>query len=165
MSNPSLKNKYVDEITEAMFEKLADSSFTDLFQKEASLKKEAAGKYESMLVSDISKLKSGDYNDWVAIRNKYFGGGDTQTALVSELKTTYGNDLQADEKYDEYRDQVDSLKPQKADDQEVDNREVVAAEFTLKHLIKVADVLDANGFEVMAGVLDETIEKVAKKKR
>lgn len=167
----SLKNKYANDIVEAMMKKLNDESFTDLFHKEASLNKEGVGQYETMLIGDIKNLKGANYNEWVAIRNKWFGGGENQSALLAEMKKTYG-EMHADEVYNKYNDQVDALEPSAAaDDQKAcapkemaNDYEVVAAEFAIKHLIKIADTLDNRGFKDMAGLLDETIEKVAKKK-
>lgn len=43
-------------------------------------------------------------------------------------------------------------------------QEVVAAEFALNKLVKIADTLDNKGFNSIANILDETMEKLAKKK-
>ncbi len=48
-----------------------------------------------------------------------------------------------------------------ADDQPVLDKNVSAAtHFALQHLVKVADALDANGFEELAALIDDDISKI-----
>jgi hypothetical protein len=51
----------------------------------------------------------------------------------------------------------------KADDgQSLDDDITIAVSFALKNLVKVADELDANGFEELAAVIDEGIGEISK---
>lgn len=42
--------------------------------------------------------------------------------------------------------------------------QAIAAEFAMQHLVKVADALDGRGFKDVANLIDEALEKLAKKK-
>ena len=183
----SLKVKDANEIAEAMAKALGG----DLF-KEASLKKEAMGALETKLVGFItaSKVKPPTYDVWMQWWNAYFGGGDVQSKFSAEMYETYKG-ANADVKINEYRNTVDALKPKAADDQAAEDVEqdakcpegcdcakcacaddqpapdentVVALDFAMGHLIKVADALDKKGFAGVARMVDETIEKLAAKK-
>jgi hypothetical protein len=43
-----------------------------------------------------------------------------------------------------------------------DDKEVVARQFAVSQLVKIADVLDSRGFKSVANVIDETIAKLSK---
>lgn len=154
----SLKNRYADEILGAMAEQLGDESFTDLFHKEASInktagtldafKKELAGAKDANQVTNIFNK----YLDALKEADKAAGAGGNVDAATQARQ----------DKLKELNKPGEAMPPAAADDQ-IESREAVAANFVLKHLVKVADSLDKQGFDAMASLLDDTIEKVAKK--
>jgi len=157
----SLKNKHADEILEAMAEQLGDESFTDLFHKEASLKKEAAGALAAFK-KELAGAK--DANQVTQIYNKHL-----DALKAADKEAGAGGNVDAatqarQDKLKELKKPGETMPPAAADGQLVDDREAIAADFALKHLVKVADTLDKQGFDAMASLLDETIERVAKKK-
>lgn len=178
----SLKVKDANEIAEAMAKALGDVEFNKIF-KSASIEKEAMGPAETELATFIAKCKAGQADNaaWAAMRNKYFGGGEGQTALAAELKQAYG-EMNADSKINYYIDAMDACEPAAADDEQmvsecsegckcakcmgdmVDDRTALAIDFAMGHLVKVADALDNKGFSTVAGMIDETIAKLAAKK-
>ena len=43
------------------------------------------------------------------------------------------------------------------------SKEIVAAEFTINHLVKIADALDMRGFKKLADMIDKTAKNIARK--
>ena len=136
----NLKNTNADEIAEAMADTLG-------VEKEADIKKEAKtftslGAYKIVLALADCKAILG---------HLHYANVTVFFTDPSKVKKTW--QLFNDKKGC----------GGKADDQGLADDTVVAAvNFALNHLVKVADELDANGFEDLAAVVDEGIGEISK---
>jgi len=155
----SLKVKYADETMDAMAKILDSAEFKEIYRT-ASLEKEAAdgplfAAFKKEVDAQVGKI------DLELILSKY-----VQKGLEQEL-----GDLAPARQYmaEKARGKQPGMTVPTADDTEcaecLDSQSLAAVEFTLKHLVKIADALDGKGFTNLAGVIDETIEKVASKKK
>lgn len=150
----SLKNQYADEILEVMAEKLSDESFVDLFHKEASIKKEA-GDALSAFKSELAGAKD---------KKQVWDVWKKHESALQKADRKPGASGNVDAAVEARQAKLSEFGPGETMPPAADDREMIAANFVLKHLVKVADVLDKQGFDVMANLIDETIEKVSKKK-
>jgi hypothetical protein len=150
----SLKNKYADEILGAMAEQLGDESFTNLFHKEASLEKEAQGALAAFKAELAgAKDKKQVWDVW-----------KKHESALQEADRKPGASGNVDEATQARQAKLGEFGPGETMPPAADDREVIATDFALKHLVKVADALDNQGFDTMANLVDETIEKISKKK-
>lgn len=166
----SLKNKHADDIVHAMAEQLGDDSFTDLFHKEASLEKIAPMIITSQALSAFTSELEGAANA-AQVWNIWKKHLPALQKEENKLPGTITKATEARQKKLAEFGPGQTMPPAAADDcavpeeeKEADDREVVAAKFVLKHLVKIADALDGQGFNKMANIVDETIEKISKKK-
>jgi hypothetical protein len=159
----SLKVRYADEIVEAMASQLQDESFMGVFQKEASLRREAGAalvafkKDEDAGVqvgTDLDKIYTKHLPSLQAEENKEQGTISEARKYMAEKARTPGH-------------RQPGLAYPEADDDacECDGKMGVAADFALQHLVKVADALDKHGFATLANELDEAMQKIAAKKK
>jgi len=157
----SLKVKYADETMDAMAKILDSTEFKEIYRT-ASLNKEAGPAFEAfkkdvdaavVAKTDLELVYSKHVND-----------------LAQEDNTEPGTVQKAREYMTGKGQPGMTMPPQspQADDacaDCLDTKELVAADFTMKHLVKIADALDGKGFASLAGIVDEAIEKVASKKK
>lgn len=165
----SLKVKYADEIVDEMVRLLDTPEFKEMEQirRTAALQKEAGPAFEAFK-KDVD-VAAGAGTDLELVYSKH------ANALAQEDNTEPGTVQKAREYMAEKgRGKQPGLamppatEGTLADDvcAECDDPRVMAAvEFTLKHLVKVADALDGRGFAELAGLVDEAIEKIASKKK
>jgi len=170
----SLKVQYANEIAEAMAKRLGDDEFLSVFQKSASLQKEAGAALEAYK-ADLANVK--DKAGLDAAWNKHVGKVTQEEESLQEmtcLQATKAKELSLpgyatpgctdDEQRAEDAEQA-------ADEQHAcpEREEMpawdIAADFTLAHLAKVADALDSKGFKTLANDIDEIMLKIAKKKK
>jgi len=129
----SLKNVHADEILEAMAETLG-----------------------------IDKVARTTYHSLQEYKNAVDAAAGDCAKLKNELNpdNARGIDTDAARGYWRPRMMAACIKGKRADDQPALDDDVLAANFALQHLVKVADVLDANGFEELAVLIDEDIAKI-----
>ena len=180
----SLKVKYANEIAEAMAKSLGDEEFINLFHKTASIEKEASPEYDEF----VKKFK--EYQDAPGpggkenVRDKAEDAlnrvKDPQEKATGEnlIKTWYEKEQQAGIKTEpkgqlaEDCMSADCMEgmlakdccPECGEKKCMCDKQSVAAEFALNHLVKLADTLDKRGFNMLANMIDEATLKVAKKK-
>lgn len=161
--------KYANEIAETMAKSLGDEEFTKLFKK-AELTKEAGAALEKFKSEVDAAVMKGINLEEVYSRNL--------DALQKEENIEEGTILKARQymsqkaKTPGHR-QPGMTMPEANDDcmtadcmeGMMAEDEIVAAEFTLGHLAKIADVLDNRGFNRLANILDETMQKIASQKK
>jgi hypothetical protein len=171
----SLKVQYADEIAEAMLKTLDDAEFSSMF-KTASLDKIAGAAFTAFktdIDAEVASRKTGgqskDYNE---IYTQHL------SALEGEENTEPGTITKAREYISTASQTPGARQPgnvMPADDvcactckDKVETCEVcgkkVASEFALAHLSKLANALDNRGFNQIADIIDETIEKISKNK-
>lgn len=166
----SLKMRYADEIAAAMSQTLENKDFMNQFTKTAALSHEDEVR---------QAIAQGEKTQCVGLYNTYFGGGESDSALQLELNDKYGEDG-AIKVTNELRGNLykicnpgpgESVPPMNANDDECPEcgdaeapQLDVAVGFAMEHLVKVADALDGRGFSVIAGIIDEALEKLASKK-
>lgn len=155
----SLKIKYANEMIESMAKSLGDEEFTKLF-KSASLEKIAGQALDAFKKDADMAVQAG--TDLELVYTKHLG------ALQQEENTTPGTIEQA-RRYMASKAatpghrQPGQVMPE-ADDCCMDTgKEMVAAEFAVEHLVKIADALDKQGFETLANYIDVTIEHITSK--
>jgi len=175
----SLKRQDADEIIDAMARALGGDMF-----KAASVEKEAQG----MSIELLMALMHEEYRKGKA---QYDSMDEAQASKAVSTKVWNENleDIQAQENKEpgfleraaDLRDSYmvpkraadDGAAEQPCDDcdeqmaQDQPEREAqtsLAIDFAMGHLVKIADALDNKGFAGVASIVDETIEKLAKKK-
>jgi hypothetical protein len=162
--------RYADEIVSAMSQKLESKEFMNQFTKIAELSHE----------EEVRKaIAQGDRSFCAGVYNTYFGGGEGDSTLQSELKNKYGEN-EAMQITNELRGNLykicnpgpgESVPPVAADDSCAECGDAqepkmdVAVGFAMQHLTKVADALDNRGFKTIAKIIDEALEKLATKKK
>jgi hypothetical protein len=178
----TLKTYHADEIAAALAAQLKDDSFIGLYRKAEDtwwMKGPASGSFKKEM--DAAKTQP----EAVAIHNKWLAAGsEGATALGKEH-----DDFTPMIEYSEDRQQqlasgqpapkvpiVPPQQPMKAEDggcEEHTEAEdgcaacadagalAIAIDFTIKHMVKVADALDKVGFANVASLLDETLQKLA----
>lgn len=163
----SLMVKYANEIAETMAKSLGDEEFTKLF-KTASVEK-TAGPVLEAFKKEIDKAILNRTN--LELVYSKFVNPEMQPNLTTEENKEPGTIVKAREYMSgkapgmimpEANDDcmtADCMEGMMAED------EIVAAEFTLGHLAKIADVLDNRGFNRLANILDETMQKIASQKK
>lgn len=176
----SLKVQYANEIAEAMAKALGEK-----FEKTASFEKVAgpvleqfkgallaikgdAGKVDALWNQYLSLLEQeenefpGTVEDAVRAREEARGGPGTSIPPAAE---DAGVQEAADacpvcgRKVEEVEESEEEMEPLAWD-----GEAVVAADFAMNHLIKVADILDGKGFKNVANLIDEALQKLAAKK-
>ena len=160
----SLKVKYADETMDAMAKILDSAEFKEIYRT-ASFHKEAGPAYVAFTKDVDAAAAAG--TDLELIYSKH------SPALAQEDNTEPGTVQNARqymaEKGKGKQPGLTVPEPMEAKDAEcaecLDSQSLAAVEFTLKHLVKIADALDGKGFASLAGVIDEAIEKVASKKK
>lgn len=169
----TLKTYHADEIASAMNTQLSDQNFMGLYKKAelGAVNPLGEGAPDPTLKAEIDavlqayrggqKDKQTAKNDLIAIRNK-----------VNELPEGREPTL----KYlDDAEKKIElAMAPLKADDEQCVHDEsetcpkcadsgsmAVALDFTIRHMVKLADALDKTGFAEIANLLDETLNKLA----
>jgi hypothetical protein len=181
----SLKVKYANEIAEAMAKSLGDEEFVNLFHKTASIEKEASPEYDEFVKKFKEYQGSPGPGGKENVRDKAEDAlkrvKDAKEKATGEklIKDWYNKEQQAGIKTtpkgqlaEDDCMSADCMEGMLAKDccPECDKKEcvcgkqAVAAEFALNHLVKLADTLDKQGFDVLANMVDEVTLKVAKKK-
>ncbi len=183
----SLKAKYSNEIAEEMERLLNNKEFVGIFNKTASLDKEAGSALEAYkkdleAAKDEAAVKAAWTKHTSALEaeeNKEEGAisaaKKAQAAKAKSLQlpgysVPMANDGQHAE--DEGCVSADCSEGLMAKDTCPEccktecqcSKEEKAAEFTLNNLIKIADALDGRGFNTLANMVDDVITKVSKKK-
>jgi hypothetical protein len=166
----SLKEKDANEIAEAMAKALGDDIFNT-----ASVDKEAQSDAFNSFHGEIGDSR--EYDTLVMAYNKWGPGMSSaeKESAVNEVEKRSGRRPPGERVPPAADDQPVSDMVQDAKTCEqgcmcpkcaslVDDQTVVALDFAMGHLIKVADALDKKGFAGVAGMVDETIEKLAAKK-
>lgn len=160
----SLKVKYADETMDAMAKILDSAEFKEIYRT-ASLEKEAGAAFEAFKKDVDATVKAGTNLEEVYSQH------------LDRLEVEENNEKGTIQKAREYMaaaartpgHRQPGMAMPEADDTEcaecLDSQSLAAVEFTLKHLVKIADALDGKGFTNLAGVIDEAIEKVASKKK
>lgn len=180
----TLKTYYADEIAAALAAQLKDDSFIGLYRKAEDawwMKGPASGAFKKEM--DAAKTQP----EAVAIHNKWLASGsEGATALGKEH-----DDFTPMIEYSEDKQQqlasgqpvpkaptVPPQQPMKAEDGGCDEHAeaedgcaacadagagalAVAIDFTIRHMVKVADALDKVGFANVASLLDDTLQKLA----
>lgn len=177
----SLKIKYANEIAEAMAQALGNEEFTSVFHKQASFKKEAGPALEAYK-GDLASVtdKSGLEVAW----NKHLPAlqqeenveeGTIQAATCAQAAKAQQLGLpgyqvpgcpEAQMAHDEScgcPEKMTEWEGVEEEEEEANDQFAIAADFTLGHLAKLANALDNQGFEKMADMVDETMQKIAKK--
>lgn len=155
----SLKIQYANEIAESMAKSLGSEEFTKIF-KTASIEKEAGVALETFKKDvDVAVSKGTDLE---LVYTKHLG------ALQKEENAEPGTINKARAYMAEKaRGKQPGMAYPEADDEccsmDSDDKMDVAADFALEHLVKVADALDNKGFVEFAEIIDEALQKVAKK--
>lgn len=164
----SLKSQYANEIAEAMAKSLGNEEFSKIF-KGAELIKWAGAALENFKHDVDVAVQAG--TDLEQIYTKHLGALQTEEnvepgtitkarAYMAEKAATPGH-RQPGQSFPEADDECMS-----SDCMEmmVDDKEIVAAEFALKHIAKIADALDGQGFSRLANILDKAMENIILKK-
>ena len=149
----SIFNKYANEIAENMAKTLNDVEFTKLF-KTASFEK-TAGQALEAFKKDVD-VASNDGQDLELVYTKHLG------TLSKEENTEPGTISKARE-YMAGKQLGMALPPAGnlcMDCGDMSPQEVVAAQFVLANLTKIADALDNKGFSKLANIIDETMKSV-----
>jgi len=156
----SLKLNYADEIADAMAKLLGDSEYNEIFRT-ASLQKTAGPALEAFKKDVDAAVVEG--TDLELIYSKHVN------TLAQEENVEPGTVGAAREYMAEKAKGVQpGMTVPKADDtcaECLDPNTLAALNFTIKHLVKIADALDGKGFVELAAVVDEAAEKVASKKK
>lgn len=166
----SLLIKHANEIAESMAKTLGDENFTNLF-KTASIEKAAGPTLEAFKKAIDMAVAAG--TDLEQVWTKFLGSlqveeniepgtMDKARAYMAEKARTPGH-RQPGQSFPQADDEcmsADCMEGMMAND-----HETIAAEFVLNHLAKIADVLDGRGFDRLANIVDETMQKIASQKK
>lgn len=156
----SLKVKYADETMDAMMKILDSTEFKEIYRT-ASLQKEAGPAFEAFKRDIDAAVTAG--TDLELVYTKHVN------ALAQEDNREPGTvDKARQYMAEKARGKQPGMTVPMADDtcaECLDAKTLAALDFALKHLVKIADALDGKGFTDLAGVVDETIEKMASKKK
>ncbi len=168
----NLKYLAANEIAESLAKILGDEEF-NTFYKSAALKIEAGkalDSYKSALstVKDKPSLDKA-WNDYVDAVAQEEGTLNEMTKLQAQKAKELGlpgysspaDDMCA---HDQEGCAEDCECPEECKCKCTDGM-MVASNFAIKHMIKLADVLDSKGFEGLASLVDESIQKIAAKKK
>jgi hypothetical protein len=168
----SIKNHNANEIARAMTNQLNDASFTSLYKK-ADDSMFAKFKAKVDVVLDNYKQKKIDKptakNELVLIRNEVNELPEGRIPILeyidwAEKQLELAVAPPADDK-----EITEEEKPEHTEEcacmECADKGSVVAADFAIKRMIKLADALDKTGFSGIAELIDESIEKIAKAKQ
>jgi hypothetical protein len=156
----SLKVKYADETMDAMMKILDSTEFKEIYRT-ASFQKEAGPAFETFKKEIDAAAGLG--TDLELVYTKHVN------ALAQEDNVEPGTVQKAREYMAEKaKGKQPGMVMPLADDtcaECLDAKTLAALDFALKHLVKVADALDGKGFVDLASIIDETIQKVASKKK
>lgn len=173
-----------DEIADAMVKALNSEEFA-IYRTASSISSHEDRIKSVVLSKDKSACKD--------VYDRYFNKGANSADLGNELVLKYGENqalevresletslknlckegmesLADDEKEEDDEDKKceGDCECQSCEDMNkpVQNaRDVVACDFAMAQLVKIADAVDNGGFEEVAGVIDEAIKKLAEKKK
>lgn len=169
----SLKHYCSEEIAQALDAQLKNEGFVGLYKQAAAPAAPAPanwwdkGPTAKAYKTEVDNAKTAQ--EVVAVENKYLAGGELTTALARE-----GIDDHLPLR--EYADaKVAKLTPAAEDGGCPEHAEAqdgcpacadagglaVAFDFAIRHMVKVADALDKVGFPGIAGMMDETLQKLA----
>jgi hypothetical protein len=168
----SLKVKYADEIAESMAKTLGDEEFLRIhrvaFDKKAATP--AAEEFYRQLpnansVSEIDALVA-KYAPQMSPAEKEQAVEDAEKKK-EEISGSKGPGTTVPEISDtQFADEGDGCPESDCNEEfAIDPRTLVAIDYTLNHLVKIADVLDKNGFNEIANLIDEASKKIAGKKK
>lgn len=154
--------KYAEEIMTNMTKTLDDKEFTDLF-KMAELEKTAGVALEAFKKDVDAAVEAG--TDLELVYTKHLGmlqkEENAEPGTITKARQYMAEKAAGKQPGMTYPSADDECKS--ADCMECPGQ-TVAAEFALGHLVKIADALDTQGFDVIASIIDEAVEKVAKYK-
>ena len=161
----SLKNQSADEIAEAMFEALGENFI-----------KEASGPALEAYKSDLATAQN--ENDIKTFWNKHMDALNQEESTDEAIKAQaekarelglpgYSSPADDEKCCPSCGQKMEELPLEEEEMEEMawDGNTFVAAEFAMKQLAKVADTLDNGGFKVVADIIDETLNKIASKKK
>jgi ketol-acid reductoisomerase len=165
----SLLVKNANEIAESMAKSFSNEEFTKLF-KMSEFKKLSGQALENFKKAiDVAVQKGTDLE--LVYTNHL---GDLQKEEnVEEGTITKARQYMSEKAKTPGHRQPGMTMPQ-ADDKEcmsddcmkmAKDQEIIAAEFVLSHLAKIADVLDGHNFKKLANILDETMQKISFQKK
>lgn len=162
----SLMVKYANEIAETMAKSLSNEEFTRIFKTAANEEGPALKNFKTAIDQAIQRGEDINlvYNNWLAKLQEedgQFGSIEKAKQYMAQKASTPGH-RQPGHVFPEADDEcltADCMEGMMANDEEK-----IAAEFTLNHLAKIADVLDSRGFSKLANALDETMQKITSQK-
>jgi len=163
----TLKNYFANEIMSAFAAQMNDSAFTGLYKKAEAQPWWEKGPTAKAFKDEVDAAKTAQEVDMA--QNKYLAGGELTTKLAQEgiddhtelrnyAEDAAGKKTQAadDKGCPEHVNQADDTCPKC-----MDAGTAIAADFAIRHMVKIADALDHAGYSHLAGILDESLQKLA----
>ena len=165
----TLKSYYADEIATSLYNKLNDEGFLKFYKKAES---DVVAKYKEKVDAIVKDYEDGNTdkktakNKLVDLRNEVNELPEEREPIleyIDKAEKHLENVITPDMKSPKAEDGCDHMEEETCS-KCADSSVLVATDFAIKHMVKIADALDQAGFVGISKIIDETINKLSSNK-